>query len=176
VQGTVTIDIKTGREVGPQDRRYDDERNAWIDEQGVVRPVIDPLTTRVLLAAEKARDPAKTDPVTAYVLVGYTELQRTLNQVLGFDMLKPGENQDDAASRFAEALRIDKHLEQVGVGFDMDFVDGYLAYHIEALTQEIREAGPLKDVGTAYREARITEMQDKLARLIDRGWIAKPLA
>jgi hypothetical protein len=164
VQGTVTVDIKTGREVGPQDRRHDDERDAWIDEKGTTSPVIDPLTTKVLLAAEDARNSSGTEPVTAYVLVGYTELQRTLNQVLGFEMPASGENQAKATARFSEALRIYKHLEQVGVGFDMDFVDGYLAYHIEAL----------KEVGTKYRLARIAEMEQKLARLTDLGWIARP--
>ena len=112
--------------------------------------------------------PVETDPATAYVLVGFTELRRTLNHVLGFDS-----NQPDATDRFYEALRIGKQLEQLGVGFPMNYVEGYSATHIKELKRELEEPGPL-DIDETFREARIAGMERTLDDLVEDGWLSKP--
>jgi hypothetical protein len=174
----VTVDIKTGKEPEPEYQQHDDELQArnqrTIDEQGEsTRPVIDPLNTRVLLTAEDAPS-TQADLASTYILVGYTQLQQTLNRILGFDMSPTDSDNDESVSKFYAVLQIQKRLEEAGIVFDIDYIDGYLAYRIDALKREMQEGGPLKPMSSAYHEPELAEMEQKFARLTDAGWISKP--
>jgi len=179
VHKSLTMDIKTAKELDLKDQQ-DDELRARavrpIDAPGEpTRPVIAPLTTRVLLAAENARS-TPDDAVTTYVLVGYTQLQQTLNRILGFDMSRiDSDNDDEAKSKLYAALQIQKRLEEHGIVFDIDFIDGYLAYRIDVLERAIQESGPLKTM-SLYQETALDDMRQKFARLTDDGWISKQSA
>lgn len=177
VRNSVAMDLKTGKEPTFDARHEDDELRARDmarigSQPEPARPNIDPLLTRILPMAED--EPAEATPGATHVLVGYSYLQQTLNRVLGFDfdVLKDSEEMEDYVS-FNRVLEQQKRLEEAGIVFDIDFIDGCLAYRIDKLEAEMQTDGVFQGASTPYQEVALNAMKQKLADLKEQGWISK---
>lgn len=177
VRNAVTIDLTTADKPTWEVQRKDEElQHRDILRLGAqpepVRPVIDPLNTRVLPEGQEPDSEEDTSEMT-HVLVGYAYLQQTLNRIygFGFEAVKGSEDLEDW-SRFQAVLRIQKRLEESGIAFDIDFIDGCLAYRIDKLENEMRAGGPFQGTSTPYQEVILNGMKQKLATLTEAGWIS----
>ena len=177
VHDAMAIDVSTGAEPSWEDKREDEElrhrdhlRIGSQPERS--QPYIDPLHTRVLPAAEDT-EPPKGEGGTTHVLVGYGYLQHTLNRIYGFDFseLKGGEEMEDY-KKFRAVIKLQERLEQVGIDFDIDYIDGCLAYRIDKLEASIEAGGSLQGLSSPYQQSVLDGMKQKLAGLVEDGWIS----
>lgn len=171
VHDTIAIDIATGTEPDFDTRHKDEElKQRDSTRLGVqperIRPSINPLATRVLPAAEAGE--AESD--ITYVLVGYDYLQQTLNRVLGFDFEEFKDNENlEGYKRFNAINTMQKRLQEVGINFDPDFINGYLAYRMNELEQSMRASEEQPLSSSAYQHLALENMRRKLTSLQEAG-------
>lgn len=176
VFNSVTISLNTGDKPAWEEEREDEElrerSRLILGESPRARPVVDPLHTVLLPLPDGT--PESSQAETAYVLIGYTFLQQTLNRIYGFDFdkVKNEESGLTAYRKFFAVTQLQQRLEQAGVAFDIDFIDGCLEYRIDKLEQEMQKNGVQQGTSLYYQQTVLNGLKQKRADLTRAGWIS----
>lgn len=176
-------------ETGQEPRRLEDKhgelrRRAFSrPDTQMIRPIIDPLNTKIVISDVSpiteedavlthiaSNDSLKEiigeneDQETAYIFVGYSALHQVFNTILGF---KPddSENSDDYMN-FRRAMLVQERLQEVGIDFNADFIDGVLSCRIAALERRGEQLPTGK-----YEAAELRDLKSKRDELIADGLI-----
>jgi hypothetical protein len=158
----LAVDVQTGRELrGLEDKHGELRRRTFSrPDSQMIRPIIDPLNTRIVIsdvspiteedsvlthvaAGDSIRkiigenEDTDTEQETTYILIGYSAMHQVFNTILGF---QPDDSEDsDDYMNFRQAMVTQERLQEVGIDFKADFIDGVLSCRIAALERRVEQ-------------------------------------
>jgi hypothetical protein len=166
INGSITINRKTGLKARWEEDDYVQERPARTRHGSFLRQAIDPLNTLLITADESdIQLDQDTAPEIACILVGYRHLQHVLNATYGFDATQ---DQPENYEKFLAAAALREKLERLDINFDMDYLDGHLALRIHMMEQRIQGQEPHN---VEYELSVLKGLVTKQAELVATGWL-----